>query len=116
MARTIDWYYHRKGCTSCGKADAFMAGRHLTAREVVDARKVKMGKPQIAAMLRTSSKVVACKGKTAVIFDLKKSPPVEKVLYENLLGPTGNLRAPTLRLGKTLVVGFNEDAWKKVFR
>jgi hypothetical protein len=28
-----------------------------------------------------------------------------------MLGPTGNLRAPTARVGKTLVVGFNEDVY-----
>ena len=33
-----------------------------------------------------------------------------------LLGPTGNLRAPTLRVGETLLVGFNEEAYEKVFR
>jgi arsenate reductase-like glutaredoxin family protein len=93
-----------------------MAKRNLTAREVVDARTMKMGKPQIAALLRMSSKVVASKGKTVTNFNLKKDPPVEKVLYESLLGPTGNLRAPTLRMGKTLIVGFNEDTWKKLFR
>ncbi len=32
-----------------------------------------------------------------------------------MLGPTGNLRAPTLRRGKTVVVGFNEEAFQKVF-
>ena len=32
----------------------------------------------------------------------------------HLLGPTGNLRAPTLRKGKTLVVGFNEEAYRRV--
>ena len=32
-----------------------------------------------------------------------------------MLGPTGNLRAPTLRLGKTLVVGFNEEMYSKIF-
>ncbi|MHC5210170.1 MAG: ArsC family (seleno)protein [Planctomycetota bacterium] len=115
MARTIDWYYHRKSCTSCAKADAFMARRRLTAREQVDARKVKMGKPQIAAILRGSTRVVASKGSKAVDFDLKRDPPVEKVLYEHLIGPTGNLRAPAMRLGRTLVVGFNEDRWKKLF-
>ena len=26
-----------------------------------------------------------------------------------MLGPTGNLRAPTLRVGKTIIVGFNEE-------
>ena len=28
-----------------------------------------------------------------------------------MLGPTGNLRAPTLRKGKTTVVGFNDEAY-----
>ena len=37
-------------------------------------------------------------------------------MIEAMLGSTGNLRAPTVRLGKTLVVGFNEDTWKKLFR
>jgi len=30
-----------------------------------------------------------------------------------MLGPTGNLRAPTLRAGKTVLVGFNEEAWAR---
>ena len=32
-----------------------------------------------------------------------------------LLGPTGNLRAPTLKVGSTLLVGFNEEAYDEVF-
>jgi hypothetical protein len=32
-----------------------------------------------------------------------------------MLGPTGNLRAPTARVGKTLVVGFNEEAYGRIF-
>ncbi len=32
-----------------------------------------------------------------------------------MLGPTGNLRAPTLVVGKTILVGFNEDVYEKVF-
>lgn len=32
-----------------------------------------------------------------------------------LLGSTGNLRAPTVRAGKTLLVGFNQEAYEKVF-
>jgi hypothetical protein len=28
-----------------------------------------------------------------------------------MLGPTGNLRAPTLRAGKTVIVGFNEELY-----
>ena len=32
-----------------------------------------------------------------------------------LLGTTGNLRAPTLRVGDTLLVGFNEAVYAEVF-
>ena len=31
-----------------------------------------------------------------------------------LLGPTGNLRAPTLRKGRTLLVGFDEATYARV--
>ena len=42
---------------------------------------------------------------------MKKNPPDDETLLSHLLGPTGNLRAPTFRKGKTLVVGFNEQAY-----
>jgi len=32
-----------------------------------------------------------------------------------MLGATGNLRAPTIRVGKKLLVGFNEDVYREVF-
>lgn len=32
-----------------------------------------------------------------------------------MLGPTGNLRAPTLIVGKTVVVGFDDDSYSSVF-
>ena len=42
-----------------------------------------------------------------------KGPPTDDVV-DAMLGPTGNLRAPTLRVGSTLLVGFNEDAYREV--
>ena len=41
--------------------------------------------------------------------------PLDPAAAEAMLGPTGNLRAPTMTVGKTLVVGFNEDAFEAVF-
>ena len=38
-----------------------------------------------------------------------------KDAVQAMLGPTGNLRAPTARVGKTLLVGFNDDAYGDVF-
>ena len=35
--------------------------------------------------------------------------------HQPLLGPTGNLRAPTARVGPTLVVGFSADAYRRLF-
>ena len=32
-----------------------------------------------------------------------------------MLGPTGNLRAPTIRKGKTVVVGYNDDLFDQIF-
>lgn len=32
-----------------------------------------------------------------------------------MLGPTGNLRAPTIRAGKTVIVGFNEEVFSQLF-
>jgi len=49
-----------------------------------------------------------------VTFDMAKDPPDDDTLAGALLGPTGNLKAPTFRKGTTLVVGFSEEAYKQV--
>lgn len=59
------------------------------------------------------SRVVAMKGKQVVAFDMKKTNPTDDELLAVLIGPTGNLRAPTARIGKTLLVGFNEETYAK---
>jgi hypothetical protein len=58
---------------------------------------------------------VVGRGKKVVTFDMKKAPPDEATLLAHILGPTGNLKAPTLRKGNTLLVGFSEEAYKQVF-
>ena len=32
-----------------------------------------------------------------------------------MLGPTGNLRAPTFKAGRTLVIGFDEATYRELF-
>jgi hypothetical protein len=54
------------------------------------------------------------RGKKVVTFDMKKNPPDDETLASHLLGPTGNLRAPTIKKGKTLFVGFSEDVYKSL--
>jgi len=67
------------------------------------------------ALLKTVNEVYAAKGKKVVHFNLKKDKPSDDELAKVLLGPTGNLRAPALRKGKTLVVGFDEETYQNVF-
>jgi len=64
------------------------------------------------AIAKASSKVIVAKGKKLETFDMKEAKLSEVV--EKMLGPTGNLRAPTARVGKVTLVGFNDEAYDSV--
>jgi arsenate reductase-like glutaredoxin family protein len=81
---------------------------------LVDATKERCGPDEALALARSAARVVAARGKKVVTFDMKKDPPDEETLLAHLLGPSGNLRAPTLRVGDTLLVGFGEEAYRQV--
>ena len=66
-------------------------------------------------MARQASKIIIVKGKKVVTFDMKKNPPDDATLLSHLMGPTGNLRAPTALKGKTMLVGFDAKAYKAGF-
>ena len=77
-------------------------------------------RPRIARDVRkrraakAADKIVVVKGKKVVEFDMKKDPPDDETLIAHLLGPTGNLRALTIRKGTTLLVGFNDESYSAV--
>ena len=66
-------------------------------------------------LLKGVNELYAAKGKKVVHVNLKKDSPTEAELMKLVLGPTGNSRAPTIRKGKTLMVGFNEETYEKLF-
>lgn len=96
------------------KAQGFLAQNGLAVREQVDAGRNKLGRDAALALARQASRILVARGRSAVEFDMKKSPPDEQTLLAHLLGPTGNLRAPTLRKGGTLLVGFNEENYRSM--
>ena len=55
------------------------------------------------------------RGKQTITLDLKKDAPTPVELAKLVLGPSGNLRAPAIRTGKTWLVGFNEEAYAERF-
>lgn len=62
-------------------------------------------------MLKGVTTLIVAKGKSVVQLDLKTDKPDTETLLALLLGPTSNLRAPTARVGTTLLVGFNEQTY-----
>jgi hypothetical protein len=83
--------------------------------ETVDATKNRRGRAEALALARAAKRVVTGRGKSPVVFDMANDPPDDDMLAAAILGPTGNLKAPTLRVGDTLLVGFNEMAYHQVF-
>ena len=62
----------------------------------VDARKTTLKEIEALALVREVDEIYASKGKQVVHLDLRKEMPDKAGLLGLLLGPTGNLRAPTL--------------------
>jgi arsenate reductase-like glutaredoxin family protein len=59
-----------------------------------------------------SSKVIVMKGKN--VDEFAGGPASTDALLDAMLGSTGNLRAPLLRVGKITLVGFNEEVYRRV--
>jgi hypothetical protein len=60
------------------------------------------------ALARQARRLIAIKGKKVTTVELTPIQPSDDALAALMLGPTGNLRAPTLRVGDTVVVGYND--------
>jgi arsenate reductase-like glutaredoxin family protein len=88
-----------------------MDAHRLVPDDVVLASK-KLGRDDAVALARTCDTLIVAKGKKVTTFDVSADPGDEMV--DAMLGPTGNLRAPTVQAGRTLLVGFNEEAYATV--
>jgi hypothetical protein len=55
--------------------------------------------------------VIAARGKSVTCVKPAEAPRGD--LKKALIGPSGNLRAPAARVGRTLLVGFSPEAWRK---
>ena len=73
----------------------------------------KLQETDSRALLESASRLIALKGKKVNEFSIAKSVSDDAVAAT--LGPTGNMRAPTLKIGKTLIVGFNEEIFEREF-
>jgi hypothetical protein len=77
--------------------------------KLVDARKEKIDEDAAWAMLQSAKSVTIAKGKK-----FEKFSPAEdgrEVVLKQAMGPSGNLRAPTYRVGEDYVIGFNDELY-----
>ena len=73
----------------------------------------KLSRSDAAGIAKKATRVVVAKGKK--VSEFSPGGKAAKALVDAMLGPTGNLRAPTAVVGKTVVVGFNDEVYTDVF-
>ncbi len=101
---------------TCGRTQEFLAKRRVETEELVDARKLKLKLKDAYALLEGMDELVAAKGKKVERVDLRAGRPERATIERLMLGPTGNLRAPTLKVGRRLLIGFDEAIYRAIFR
>ena len=95
---------------TCAKASKFMDAHEIQAQQVVPASR-KLARDEALRMARQAKKIVVARGSTVTEYD--GGGKVSDEAVDAMLGPSGNLRAPTLRVGTTLLVGFDERSYRE---
>ena len=66
-----------------------------------------MSEKDVRGLLKEVDEVVLAKGKAARML------PAREATLNDLRGPTGNFRAPIVRIGRHLLVGFHEETLRR---
>ncbi|HEX7616745.1 MAG TPA: hypothetical protein VF554_15890 [Thermoanaerobaculia bacterium] len=78
-----------------------------TSARVATTRKAKaepLSEKDVRTLLKEVDEVVIAKGKSV------RSVRAEDATLDDLRGPTGNFRAPMMRIARRLLVGFHEES------
>jgi len=81
--------------------------------EEVDAKKEVITSEDVWSVLSAAETVYVASGKKTLEYIPSSSNKDE--LIKKATGRTGNLRAPTVRRGKLLYVGFNQEMYNTLF-
>lgn len=114
--KQVDWSYHRNGCKTCGKTVAFLTDHQIDVAKQEDARKVPLVEADALKLVGQVNDLYVTRGTKVIHIDLKSARPDDEALLGLLIGPSGKLRAPTLKIGKTMIVGFDQATYVKVFQ
>lgn len=87
-----------------------MGAKNITIEEQVPASR-KLGLDSARELIATADELIIAKGRKVDRMTLEGCDL--DTAAAAMLGPTGNLRAPTLKVGKTLIVGFDEESYEQ---
>ena len=87
-----------------------MLNRNSIACETVaDARKASLAEEEAWQVLAAAREIIVAKGKKRLVFDPRRDS--RDTILKETLGRSGTLRAPTLRIGDRLLVGYNDELY-----
>jgi len=79
----------------------------------VDARKQRIDEGAAWELLKSAVSITTAKGKKVQKFNPESDAKAD--ILKQVMGPSGNLRAPTLRIKNAFVIGFNKELYEKEF-
>jgi len=79
--------------------------------EVVDAGKQRFDADQAWELLKAANSIIIARGKKFERFTQIAAD--KEAILKGAMGPSGNLRAPTFRVGNDFVIGFNPDLYEE---
>jgi arsenate reductase-like glutaredoxin family protein len=82
--------------------------KKISVKEERHSKKSPMSAAEAKRLLASVSEVVLARGKSSRRIPAKTAKP------DDLRGPSGGFRAPMVKRGKTLLVGFNADELEKL--
>ena len=92
-----------------------MEDHQLEAKLITDAKKETIVAEEGLKLAMATTAIHAAKGKKLVSFKLKggklQGDATDEDLRKAIIGPSGNLRAPTIWVGKTMYVGFSDELY-----
>ena len=72
----------------------------------------KLDRSDARELAAAAARVIVAKGRKVQEFKPRGAP--DDAVLDAMVGATGNLRAPLLRVGRTLLVGFDADSYAGV--
>ena len=94
-----------------------MEDHQLEAKAITDAKKETIVAEEGLKLAAAATAIHAAKGKKLVSFKFKggklQGDATDEDLRKAIIGPSGNLRAPTIWVAKTMVVGFSPELYEQ---